>query len=239
MFQTLVQFQREIYLAFAGHIKAFASDGNWQSLVAFLPMGVLFGAAHAVTPGHSKAILATYLSGSDNGIWRGVLVSLILSLTHVGTAVIIALLSLPLVSLALGSVGRAPLLEGLSRGLLGLIGMWMLWRALSQDRNLHPSHEGKFVGLMAGLIPCPLTLFVMTFAISRGVPEAGIAFAATMIVGVAITLSAVAIAAVVGRHQLLKLLNDRPTLVAVVTRSIEATAGAILVAIAFHEILLT
>ncbi|WP_425459635.1 hypothetical protein [Hankyongella ginsenosidimutans] len=33
---------------------------------------------------------------------------------------------------------------------------------------------------MAGLIPCPLTLFVMTFALSRGVPEAGVAFAGVM-----------------------------------------------------------
>jgi ABC-type nickel/cobalt efflux system permease component RcnA len=27
---------------------------------------------------------------------------------------------------------------------------------------------------MAGLIPCPLTLFVMTFAIAREVPAAGL-----------------------------------------------------------------
>ncbi|MEX0408828.1 hypothetical protein ABGN05_24600 [Aquibium sp. LZ166] len=56
----------------------------------------------------------------------GLAVSLVLSFVHVGTSVLIALLSLPLVSVALGSVGRAPLLEDISRGLLGAIGLWML-----------------------------------------------------------------------------------------------------------------
>ncbi|RUV80638.1 ABC transporter permease, partial [Mesorhizobium sp. M1A.F.Ca.IN.022.07.1.1] len=140
--------------------------------MAFLPMSVVFGAAHALTPGHSKAVLATYLPGSDAKVARGLLVSITLSITHVTIAVIIAALSLPLVSVALGSVGRAPLLEDVSRGLLGLIGVWMIWRASSHGHHL--KHEGEAVGFMAGLIPCPLTLFVMTFAMSRGVPVAGL-----------------------------------------------------------------
>ncbi|TIS80838.1 MAG: ABC transporter permease, partial [Mesorhizobium sp.] len=114
MFQYLVEFQRTIYLALADQIKLLSSSGDWLGFVAFLPMGVVFGAAHALTPGHSKALLATYLAGSDAKVARGLLVSITLSLTHVIIAVIIAALSLPLVSVALGSVGRAPLLEDVS-----------------------------------------------------------------------------------------------------------------------------
>ncbi|TIX45221.1 MAG: ABC transporter permease, partial [Mesorhizobium sp.] len=147
MFQTLVEFQRTIYLALGEQIKLLAAGGNWLAFVAFLPMGVVFGAAHALTPGHSKAVLATYLAGSDAKVSRGLLVSITLSFTHVTIAVLIAALSLPLVSIALGSVGRAPLLEHISRGLLGLIGVWMLWRALSHSH--HHRHEGEAVGVMA------------------------------------------------------------------------------------------
>lgn len=64
MFQSHVQFQREIYLALAGQIKLLSTNGDWAAFLGFLPMGVVFGAAHALTPGHSKAILATYLTGS-------------------------------------------------------------------------------------------------------------------------------------------------------------------------------
>jgi len=151
-------------------------------------------------------------------------------------AVMIAALSLPLVSVVLGSVGRAPLLEDMSRGLLGVIGLWMLWRAFSRTNHIHGDREGAAVGFMAGLIPCPLTLFVMTFAIARGVPEAGIAFAVTMMAGVALTLSAVALITVFFRIQLIRLMESRPKLIEALTRSMEAVAGAILVTVALNEI---
>ena len=109
MFLTLVEIQRAIYTALAEQIKLLSAEGDWLAFLAFLPMGVLFGAVHALTPGHSKAVLATYLGGSEAKIGRGLLVSLTLSFTHVTIAVLIAVLSLPLVSIALGSVGRAPI----------------------------------------------------------------------------------------------------------------------------------
>jgi len=226
MLQWLVEVQRDIYLTFAGHIKAFAAGGGWTALAAFLPMGIVFGAVHALTPGHSKSVLATYLAGSSSGMGRSLMVSLVLSFTHVGIAVMIAALSLPLVSVLLGSVGRAPLLEDMSRGLLGV----------SRTNHVHGDREGAAVGFMAGLIPCPLTLFVMTFAISRGVPEAGIAFAVTMMAGVALTLSAVALITVFVRIQLVRLLESRPKLIEALSRSMEAVAGAIRVTVALNEI---
>lgn len=163
--------------------------------------------------------------------------SLVLSFTHVTTSVIIAMLSLPLVSVALGSVGRAPLLEDISRGLLGVIGLWMLWQGFrGEHHHHHGNREGSLVGFMAGLIPCPLTLFVMTFAITRGVPQAGVAFAVTMMLGVAATLSVVALAAVFFRQQLVSLLETRPRVVDAITRTIQVLAGLVLVMVAWNAI---
>ena len=45
------------------------------------------------------------------------------------------------------------------------------------------------MGVVAGLVPCPLTLFAMVAGISRGVPEAGLTFAVATLFGVAFTLS--------------------------------------------------
>ncbi len=127
MLQWVIEVQCEIYLTFAERIGAFAGGGSWTALAAFLPMGTVFGAVHAMTPGHSKSVLATYQAGSSTGMARSLMVSLALSFTHMSMAILIALLSLPLASIAFGSVGRAPWLEDLSRGLLGVIGLWMLW----------------------------------------------------------------------------------------------------------------
>jgi nickel/cobalt exporter len=236
MLQDIITLQREIYQAFAGQIRVFADGGGWSVFLAYLPMGILFGAVHTLTPGHSKAVLATYLAGNPLSLARGLTVSLVLSFTHVAMSVLIALLSLPLVSIALGSVGRAPLLEDISSGLLGLIGLWMIYRALrSSARGLNHG-EGALVGFMAGLVPCPLTLFVMTFAISRGVPEAGFAFAVTMMAGVALVLAVVAIATVLFRQQVMHLIERRPVLLGRITSGIEGCAGLILIAIALHEV---
>jgi nickel/cobalt exporter len=237
MLQDTISFQREIYQAFADQIRAFADGGGWSVFLAYLPMGILFGAVHTLTPGHSKAVLATYLAGNPLSLARGLTVSLVLSFTHVAMSVLIALLSLPLVSIALGSVGRAPLLEDISRGLLGLIGLWMLYHAFRHAAHGHDHGEGAAVGFMAGLIPCPLTLFVMTFAISRGVPEAGIAFAVTMMAGVALVLAAVATATVLFRQRVMHLIERQPLLLDRITRGIEGIAGLILTAIALRELL--
>ena len=235
LFHDLIVIQREIYLAFADRIREYAATGDWSLLLAYLPMGILFGAVHALTPGHSKAVLATYLTGSTTSLRRGVLVSLVLSIVHVGTSVLIALLSLPLVSVVLGSAGRAPLLENVSRGLLGVIGLWMLWQGVRGTSHVHG--QGMAAGFAAGLIPCPLTLFVMTFAIAHGVPEAGVAFAAVMLAGVALVLAAVALAAVMFRQQMLRLLASRPQLIERTTRVIQTAAGMVLVAVAFNELM--
>ena len=107
-------------------------------------MGILFGAVHALTFGHSKAVLATYLTASTASVPLGLAVSLVLAFVHVGISVLIALLSLPLVSVALGSVGRAPLLEDISRGPLGATGLWMCVDGAVQllQGALDASHKG-------------------------------------------------------------------------------------------------
>src|SRR3954452_4098736 len=154
--QELFELQRAIYSEVGTSIRQIAQNGSWLGVLAVLPLGVLFGAVHALTPGHSKAILATYVAGSPVGLLRAMLVSVTLSFMHVTMALLIAALSLPLVSRALGSVGRAPALENRSRSALVVIGVWMLWRAL-HSRHQH-REEGGIVGFTAGLVPCPLTL---------------------------------------------------------------------------------
>lgn len=230
----IFELQREIHGEVGRYIKEFPSGGSWLLLLAMLPMGVVFGAVHALTPGHSKSVLAAYVAGSPVGVWRALLVSLTLAATHVTTAVLIAVFSLPLVSIALGSVGRAPELESISRGFLALIGVWMMWRALR--KTPHHRHEGEAVGFIAGLIPCPLTLFMMSLAISRGVAEAGLVFAASMLIGVALTLSGVTLVTALCRSQVARLLETRPLLLQKVSRAIEGIAGLLLIAVAVHEL---
>lgn len=228
--------QRSINQSVAGNIGAYSQSQDWLSLLAVLPVGVAFGAVHALTPGHSKTVLASYLAGSPFSVFRGIGIATVLSLTHISSAVLIAVLALPVISITLGSIGRAPLLEDVSRALLALVGVWMIARAWLPRPHRHP--EGPWVGVMAGLIPCPLTLFAMVMATSRGVPEAGIAFAVAMMLGVAFTLSSVAALTILARDGFERLLERRGASLQRTARLLEGVAGCILLLIGLHEVLL-
>ena len=231
--------QRDIYLSLSGRINAFATGGDWGVLAAYLPLGILFGAVHAMTPGHSKIVLATYLTGSAIAMGRALLISWVLSVTHVGLSVVIVVLGLPLVSATLGQAGAAPLMEDISRGLLGAIGLWMLWQAVRRPHDhTHDTEQGIAAGIFAGLIPCPLTFFVMVFATSRGVPEAGLAFAVVMLIGVALTLSCVAAGAVLLRGALMRSFSARRGLITGFARGLQILASLLLVGIAVNELFL-
>jgi nickel/cobalt exporter len=233
---NLYEAQRWIYATLSGHLVAFADTRNWAALVSVLPLGVLFGAIHALTPGHGKSVLASYLVGSRLAVLRSLGVAGVLAVTHVGSAVILALLAAPLITRALGSgVGRAPALELVSWGLLTAIGLWLLVRALRGRGHAH--HEGFVVGVVAGLIPCPLTLFVMLYALAHAVPVAGITFAVAMLVGISVTLGTVALAAVLAREAVVHVLARHGASIAKLSRALDALSGVLLLAIGAYELM--
>jgi ABC-type nickel/cobalt efflux system permease component RcnA len=234
MLDWLISAQRWIYATLSADLSAFAATRDWAALVTVLPVGIVFGAVHALTPGHGKSVLASYLVGSRLAALRSLAVAGVLALTHVGSAVVLALLAAPLVTRTLGGIGRAPTLEALSRGLLAAIGAWLIVRAL-RGRG-HPHGEGLVVGFVAGLVPCPLTLFAMFFALGRGVPEAGVTFAVAMALGVALTLASVALLTIVARNLVVRLTTRYGASIDVLARVLDGAAGACLVAVATYEL---
>ncbi|MFN4156658.1 MAG: hypothetical protein ACK4HF_18605 [Paracoccaceae bacterium] len=200
LWHWLAGVQREILSDVASTLRAFAETGDWALLVVFAPWAVLFGAAHALTPGHSKTVLALWLVGTATRRAEALRIAFTLAATHIGMSVLIVLIALPMVTMARGEAGRAPLLEDVSRALLGVSGLWLVWQGASGHAH---AAGGRWFGVAAGLIPCPLTLFVMTFAAARGVTLAGIGFAAMSMLGVALVLGSVAlVAATFGRGML-------------------------------------
>lgn len=226
----LVALQRWIYGSIGGELGSFAATRDWLTLAGVLPLGIVFGAIHALTPGHGKTVLVSYLVGSRLAAMRGLLVAFTLALTHVASAVILALLAAPLITRTMGGAGRAPALELISRGSLALVGAWLVLRAIRGTTH-HPRHEGVAVGLIAGLIPCPLTLFAMFFVLSRGVVEAGLTFAFAMMFGVAVTLASVSVLSILGRDFLVNFLMRHGASFARLMRILDAVSGLLLIAI--------
>lgn len=142
---------------------------------------------------------------------------------------ILALTAAPLITRTLGGAGQAPLLEALSRGMLGLIGLWFLVCAVRGQA--HRRHEGVAVGIIAGLIPCPLTFFAMFLALARGVPEAGLTFALAMFLGVGLTLAVVAGLVILARTWFVIMVANYGVSMQRMSRLLEGLTGAMLVTI--------
>src|SRR5215203_701808 len=232
---VLIALQRWINASISADLSAFAAGRDLAALAGILPLGIVFGAIHALTPGHGKTVLASYLIGSRLAVVRSLAVAGALAITHVGSAVVLALAAAPILTRTLGGVGRAPVLEDLSRGLLALIGLWFLWRAWRGP--LHAHREGVMVGVIAGLVPCPLTLFAMFLALSRGVPEAGLTFALAMMAGVGLTLATVAALVILSRDWFVAFVVRHGGSVEKASRVLEAATGMALIVIGARELL--
>jgi nickel/cobalt exporter len=230
MLEFLVQLQGAIRSVLSGNIEAFASSRDWWALATMLPVGIVFGAAHALTPGHGKSVLAAYAVGSDLSRVKVVAPAIALTLTHIGTAVLLAAVANTLVTRTIVGAGQAPALELVSRVLLIGVGVWLVFRSLVGRPHAHG--EGVAAGVIAGLIPCPLTLFLMFYAMSRGVPEAGLAFALAMVIGVGLVLVAVAVVSVLARDVLVGWLERHSIGLGVVVRAVDGLAGLALIGLA-------
>ena len=232
--ESLIAIQRAIQSAVSGDLSAYAATGDARILLAMIPAGILFGAVHALTPGHSKSVLVSYLTGSHLHYLKGFAVAATLAFVHVAGAVVLALTAASLVTRTLGGVGQAPALEIISRGLLIAIGLWLVVRGLRRRPHFHG--EGFGVAIAAGLVPCPLTLFAMFFALSRGVPEAGLAFAGAMTLGVALTLALLAGATICARDRVVSLVRRYEGTAENVTCGLDIAAGALLIALGAMQI---
>jgi nickel/cobalt exporter len=235
MWSLLFEVQKTIYSSLTSDISAYASSRDLAALLAVLPLGIVFGAAHALTPGHSKSVLAAYILGSGLRPGRALLTSFVLSATHITSAVLLAVITNSLVQRTLVGAGRTPAIEWTSRMMLVAIGLWLIYRAIRARPHVHG--EGPATGFVAGLIPCPLTLFVMTLALSRGAAEAGLAFSVSMLIGVGLILGAVALTAAFARASLVHLFDRHGAAISRISRWLDAVAGLALVAIATMELL--
>jgi nickel/cobalt exporter len=182
------------------------SGGDLSAIFTAMAAAVLFGAVHALMPGHGKTVLVTYHLGQPAKLREGIANGAILALTHVGLALFLVLAGFTVISRAFAYGGRTPQFEIASGVFIAIIGGFLLWRSLSRDHYAH-SKDGKALAFVTGMIPCPLTTFIMSYALARGMLAAGLAVTAAMTVGMIATIGGIALAAALARDRFMGLLD--------------------------------
>lgn len=200
----LIELQHWLYGGMAAGIK---SAEDVRALPALLASAVLFGALHAFMPGHGKSVLVSYHLGRPGRVRDGFVTGLVLALTHVGSAVLFIMLGLAVISRSLAAGGRAPAFETASAILIVCTGFFLLWRSIRPHEHTYTG-DGRMLAFVTGLIPCPLTTFILTFAIAKHQLAVGFAAVGAMTIGVIATLAGFAVAAVYARGRFMGLLTE-------------------------------
>jgi nickel/cobalt exporter len=204
----LIDLQHWLYQGMGAGLK---SAGDVAALPAMLASAILFGALHALMPGHGKSVLVSYHLGREGRLSDGLLTGVVLAVTHIGSAIIFVMLGIAVISRSLAAAGRAPAFETASAILIVATGAFLLWRALRPHEHAYTG-DGRMLAFVTGLVPCPLTTFILTYAIAKHELAVGFAAVGAMALGVIATLVSFAVAAVFARGRLIDFLARSETL---------------------------
>jgi ABC-type nickel/cobalt efflux system permease component RcnA len=138
---SLVDIQHWLYGGMASGLGEVAS-GDTRAIFAAMVAADLFGAVHALMPGHGKTVLVSYHLGQPGKLRQGITNGAILTLTHVGLAVLLALAGFAVISRAFAERGRTPQFEVASGAMVALIGAFLFWRSVRDDHHPH-EREGS------------------------------------------------------------------------------------------------
>ena len=111
-----------------------------QIILAALVVAFGLGAAHALTPGHGKTIVAAYLVGSRGTMKHAAFLGLMVTLTHTISVFALGLATLFLFHFVVPE--RVTEILGVISGLsVAIIGGGMLWKRVKAQRNRHHQHH--------------------------------------------------------------------------------------------------
>ncbi|PWU23721.1 MAG: high-affinity nickel-transporter [Candidatus Rokuibacteriota bacterium] len=216
------------------------ADSGFASLITksrlsvgfvLLSLGIAFfwGAAHALSPGHGKSIVAAYLVGARGTPRHALLLGLTVTITHT-----IGVFALGLVTLSLSEFvvpdRLYPWLNLVSALLVVAVGISVLrWRIREWRRGPAHDHENHHhhdhhhhhahgqahhhaddpalrfkrllgVGVSGGIIPCPTALVVLLAAISLHRVGYGLVLILAFSLGLAAAMSSVGLLAVTAKR---------------------------------------
>jgi ABC-type nickel/cobalt efflux system permease component RcnA len=162
--------------------------GFWLILI----LAFFFGAAHALTPGHGKTLVAAYLVGERGTIWHAMFLGVVTTLTHTGVVLILAV-----IMTLLPEESQKTFEHWIENGLglvLGLLivcmGFWLLLQRLAGQadhfhvgggHHHHHHHDGEdtktpsardlswwglvMLGVTGGMVPCGDAVMLLFYAV--------------------------------------------------------------------------
>ncbi len=212
-------------------------------ILAALAAALFWGAAHALSPGHGKTIVAAYLVGRRGSVRDAAALGLIVTVTHT-----IGVFALGLVTLLLSQwivpdrlypwLNLVAVISVVGIGLAVLRARardWLHARAHLYGHHQHQHHDhpepgGGLRGLLAvgvsgGILPCPSALVVLLAAISLHRVTFGLVLIVAFSLGLSLSITAIGLAAVLAKRAFVHRSLD-----GLLVRALPAASAAVILA---------
>jgi ABC-type nickel/cobalt efflux system permease component RcnA len=217
-----------------GRLKALLTkqEMDLPMVMAALSIAFFLGAAHALSPGHGKALVGAYLVATRGRPIDALVLGLLVTFSHVSSVILLGVASL-LASRYFVPEQVFPYLEMASAAIILGLGIWMLkTRWAHAKAHMHAaSHSHAFptqekagppggarwremlsLGVSGGIVPCPSALAILLVALALQKLALGIGMIVVFSLGLALVLVGVGLVLVWTRSFLKPLGQDRPWL---------------------------
>jgi ABC-type nickel/cobalt efflux system permease component RcnA/ABC-type uncharacterized transport system substrate-binding protein len=219
---------RAIQKELNNRLNSFATDIRddplGPALWTFLGLAFVYGVVHAVGPGHGKTVVCSYFLSNPGSFFSGALMGNAITFVHMASAAVAVGVAYALFSTGMGGFQAASrALQPASYALLALMGLFLTGKALLDvsrggliaETSCPIDHAAVgdavntrrvlMVSFVTGLVPCPGAAVILAFSIGLNIFWAGAAAIVLMAVGMGLTTTLFAWAAVAARGLTLRM----------------------------------
>ncbi len=212
MFRKMIDMQRTMVRDIGRYMRDIKEGTSRSAIWVGMGFAFLYGAVHAVGPGHGKMVVASYFVGHEARIGKGLLMGVQIAVTHVISAVIlVSLVDLTFRQFLGGVPAESKGIRLVSYGLIIVIGLYLLYRAVmnaffngaggpSQRHHHGDGRRQTVLAVIAGMVPCTGAILVMLFALANDILLFGIILVAAISAGMALTMSTIGAVTVLFRR---------------------------------------
>ena len=130
--------QQSFYGSMSGALRQIKTGAPLAAALTLMTLSFGYGVFHAAGPGHGKAVISAWLLATENELRRGVLIAFMSAIIQALTAIlVVSILLLVVASVGASARNVAGFLESGSYGLIGAMGLYLIWTALRPHAHTH------------------------------------------------------------------------------------------------------
>lgn len=226
---AFLDLHREAQSGLTAAVRAAGSGGSATTAIAF---AFALGTLHALTPGHGKAVVVSYFFGRTVRPLAGIGAGLRIAAAHI----LLAAVLVGLFGAAVTSFGRpagaAAMLQTLAHATIALAGLWLLVQALRKGgAAVAATGHHRHVTTLAGLIPCPLTMLLLPYALANASLGVAVLLVLALGLGIATTIAVFALVAIAARRFVTAPIDRQASILGVLSRGLEIASAAMILGV--------